>query len=64
METVYSMCIVICILYWIVGFMTIFKIAGCSNSEENASWILIYAIGPFIWPIILFIKLRNKFLDK
>ena len=46
---------IICLfIYLIIGVGVIYWFAGKSSKEENAAWVLIYAFGPFIWPIILY----------
>ena len=45
--------ILYCLVYWIIGFFVIYYMAEKSSSDENPAWVIIYAFGPFIWPVIL-----------
>lgn len=46
--------ILYCLIYYVVGLSVIYWMAGKSSSGENPAWVVIYAFGPFVWPIILY----------
>lgn len=52
--------ILYCLVYWIIGFFIIYWMAGKTSSDENPAWVVIYAFGPFIWPIIILWRLLIK----
>ena len=53
-----------CLIYWLIGFLIIYLMADKFESTENSAWVIIYAFGPFFWPILIgvyiFTYLYNK----
>jgi hypothetical protein len=49
-----------CLIYWLIGFVIIYLIADKSESTENSAWVIAYAFGIFLWPIVICGYLYNK----
>ena len=43
-----------CFIYWLLGVLTIYWMASKSAPVENPAWVIAYAFGPFLWPIIIY----------
>ena len=52
--------ILYCLVYWIIGFFVIYYKAEKSSADENPAWVVIYAFGPLIWPIIILCEILIK----
>ncbi len=52
------------LIYVFIGLLVIYYISGKSSTQENSAWVIAYAFGIFLWPIVICGYLYNKINKK
>lgn len=59
--SIFGTILLIFVIYYVVGMGVIFFISSkTGDNEGGAHWCIIYAFGPFLWPLIVVHSLNKK----
>lgn len=59
--SIFGTILLIFVIYYVVGIGVIFSMSNkVDNDEGGTHWCIIYAFGPFLWPLIVAHSLNKK----